>query len=313
VTRAALLAAALAAGVVPPPGEPPPPRPALARAERTEVRLGEPFGYEIEVRHPADERVAIAAELDAPPFRGTGGECRRADGAAKAGEVRTLCSLRLALFALGPQDVPEVRLVVRTDRGESTLAVPGPRVTGVGVIDPAAPPESLALRAPAPPVPLEVPSLRLVWWTLGAVALVAAALLARRRWRRRALPAAAGVPPEPPGVRLARRLDALEAKGLPARGLGAEHVAELSTAVREWIGATAGVNALDLTTAELAERLGRAAVPGLDVGAVRRFCEEADLVKFARAPADAAACEAATRWARGLAAWTPIPSPTRNP
>jgi hypothetical protein len=206
-----------------------------------------------------------------------------------------------------------VRLLVRTDRGESALAVPGPRVTGVGIIDPAAPAESLALRDLAPPVPLRVPSLRLVWWTLGAVALVAAALLARRRWRgRRALPAPAA-PPELPGVRLAQRLDALEAKALPARGLGREHVAELSTAVREWLGAVAGVNALDLTTAELAERLGRTAVPGLDVAAVRRFCEEADLVKFARAPADQADCAAATRWARGLAAWMPAPTPTSTP
>jgi hypothetical protein len=303
VTAPALLVAL--AGALAAPTEAPP-RAALARVERTEVRLGEPFGYELEVRHPPEERVAIAPELDAPPFRGTGGACRRT---GEKGEVRTICSLRLALLALGPHDLPEVRLEVTTPAGAATLVVPGPRVTGVGVIDPDAPPESLELRDPAPPVPLRVRSLRLLAWALGAVAVLAAALLALRRWRRRAAApvAARPEPPEPPGARLLRRLDALDARALPA---GPETVAELSAAVREWAGAVAGVNALDLTTAELVQRLGWAALPGLDVAALGRLCEEADLVKFARAAADEGRWRAWSRWARGLAAWAPTSTST---
>lgn len=303
MTGPALLVALAAAAS---PGAPP--RAAIARVERTEVRLGEPFGYEVEVRHPPEERVAMAPELDAPPFRGAGGACRRTE---ERGEVRTLCSLRLALLALGPHDVPEVRLAITTADGERALAVPGPRVTGVGVIDPAAS-EDLALRDPAPPVPLRVRSLRLLGWALGALALLAAALLALRRWRRHAARAAAAprAPHEPPGARLARRLDALDARGLPA---GPEAVAALSAAVREWVGAVAGVNAPDLTTAELVQRLGWAAVPGLDVAALGTFCAEADLVKFARAPAEAARWAEWGRWARGLVTWRPSPSATSTP
>lgn len=311
MTRAALLAAALAAELSPAAGEPPRAYPVslLARAERSEVRLGEPFEYAIEVVHPAGERVTIAPGLDAPPFRGTGGGCRRAEQGA---EARTTCVLRLALFALGTHEVPELRLAVLTPQGEATLAVPGPRVTAAGIIDPAAPAGSLALRDLAPPVPLLVPSLRAVWWTLAAAALALAALVARRLWRRRRRAAAAPAPPEPPDVRLARRLDALEAKALPARGLGGEHLAELSLAVREWIGAVAGVNALELTTAELLERLGRAGPPRLDLAALRRFCEASDLVKFARAPADPASCASATRWARELPASIPTSTSSRG-
>jgi hypothetical protein len=193
-----------------------------------------------------------------------------------------------------------VKLAARTPAGEAVLLVAGPRITGVGIIDPAVPPDRLSLREPAPPVPLLVPSLRLLWWAAGLAALVAAALLVRRALRARARAASEPPPPEPPWARLERRLDALEAKGLPARGLGREHVFELSEIVREWIGAVAGLNALDLTTAELVERLRRAADPRLDAEAIRRFCEEADLVKYARAPADPVDCAAATQFARRL-------------
>jgi hypothetical protein len=269
----------------------------LARAERTEARLGEPFAYEIDVRHRPDESYALAGDLEAAPFRGTARGCTRAES---KGEIRTTCALSLALFALGPHDVPEVRLTARTPAGEAVLRVPGPRITGVGIIDPSVPPDRLSLREPAPPVPLLVPSLRLLWWAAGLAALAAAALLVRRALRARARAASEPPPPEPPGARLQRRLDALEAKGLPARGLGREHVFELSEIVREWIGAVAGVNALDLTTAELVERLRRAADTRLDVEALRRFCEEADLVKYARAPAEPVDCAAATAFARRL-------------
>jgi hypothetical protein len=296
VTAATLLAAALAAAASAAPARP---LSLLARAERSEVRLGEPFGYEIEVRHAPAERYAIPPDLDAPPFRGAGGACRRE---AHGDEVRTTCAIRLALFALGPHDVPELALSVESAEGAATLAVPGPRVSGVGVIDPAAPAEGLALRPLAPPVPLVVPSLRVLGWAAAAAALLLTALLARRALRARARAGLPLPPPEAPGARLARRLDALEAEGLAARGRGREHVAAVSAIAREWLGAVTGVNALDLTTAELCERLARADDPRVDLSALRRFCEDADLVKYARAPAGPAECAAATAFARGLAA-----------
>jgi len=296
---AAALVWAMAVGADPgkAPDGPPSPSSLVVSAERTEARLGEPFAYQIDVRHGPGESYALPGDMDSPPFRGVSRGCRRAEDGA---EVRTTCTLSLAIFELGPHDVPEVRLAVRTPEGEATLAVPGPRITGIGIIDPAAPPETLALRDLAPPVPLLVPSFRLLAWAAGALAAVLAALLLRRARRSRARAALAPPPPEAPAARLQRRLDVLEAKGLPARGAGREHVFELSEIVREWVGAVSGVSALDLTTAELVERLGRAAPPAVDVEALRRFCEEADLVKYARAPADPAECAAATAFARRL-------------
>jgi hypothetical protein len=291
-----VIAAALALALAAATGDPGAPSVA-ARVERTEVRLGEPFGYAIELRHPAEERYALPPEVDAPPFHGRGGECRRT---AEGAEARTTCALRLVLFDLGPHDIPTVTLRVETAAGATTLAVPGPRVTGVGLADPAAPAEALRLRDPAPPVPLLVPTLRPLWWALGVLGAVAAALLLRRALRARARAAIEPPAPVPPEARLAARLDALAARGLPERGRAREFFFELSAAVREYLGAATGVPALDLTTSELLERLSAAGDPRLDLAALRRFSEEADLVKYAAAAAPPVECAAAMQYARSL-------------
>jgi hypothetical protein len=279
---------------------------ATARVERSEVRLGEPFRYELEIRHPADESYQLPETLALEPFRAELAEppCRRE---AQGAEATTLCALRLALFALGPHDVPAIALAVRTGAGEATLEVAGPRVTGVGIIDPKVPSRELALRDPAGPVPLLVRSWRVLWWTLGALALAALAAAAVVAWRRRARAAVEPPPPIPPHVRFVRRLDALDAERLAARGLGREHVARVSELVREYLAAVTGEPALDLTTGELVERLAAEGDPRVDLGALRAFLDEADLVKFAKADAGEGECAAASAFARDLHARTSPP------
>jgi hypothetical protein len=294
----ALATAGRAAELPAPAGEPPRahPRSVLARVERTEVRLGEPFAYELEVVHPADETPVLAPTLDAPPFRGTGGGCRREPLAG--GEVRTTCAIRLALFDLGAHDVPLERLLVQTPRGEAAIPVAGPRVVGVGMADPSAPAAALAFRPLAPPVPLLVPTWAPAAWAAAAAAALALVLLLRRAWRARARAATGPVPPEPPDERLARRLDALAARRAPAR----EHFFELSAIVREWLRGVTGLPAPELTTGELEARLAAEGDPHLDAPAVVAFLRDADLVKFAGEDASPERCAAAIAWARHLPA-----------
>jgi hypothetical protein len=295
------------------PGATPTPRgTATVRVEKSEVRLGEPFRYELEIRHPADESYQLPETLALEPFRaaspsagsGQAPACRRE---AQGSEATTTCAVRLALFALGPHDVPAIALAVRSGAGEATLEVAGPRVTGVGIIDPKVPNRELALRDPAGPVPLLVRSWRVLWWTLGALALAALAAAAVVAWRRRARAAVEPPPPIPPHVRFVRRLDALDAERLGARGLGREHVARVSELLREYLAAVTGEPALDLTTGELVERLAAQGDPRLDLGALRAFLEEADLVKFAKADAGEGECAAASAFARDLHARTSPP------
>jgi hypothetical protein len=277
-----------------------------SRAERTEVRLGEPFGYEIVVRHRAAESYTLPVDLNLSPFRAEGGRCRREEARA---EATTTCTLRLALMDLGTHDVPEVALAVRGPDGERALPVRGPSITAVGMIDPAAPPESLPLRDIAPPAPLLVRSWRAVGWAAAALAAAALAWAAIARLRRRARTAAEPVPPPPPEVRFARRLDALEAAALPRRGEVQEYFFRLSEIVREYLGALTGIPALDLTTEELIDALGRDPDPRLDLRSLRAFSEGVDLVKFARAPAGEPECGKAIAFARELLERT-TPTPT---
>jgi hypothetical protein len=228
--------------------------------------------------------------------------CRRAAAGAPGGadETITTCTLRLRLFTLGAQDIPTVTLSAATAQGARALDVQGPRVEAVGVIDPQAPTDQLKLRDPAPPVPLLLPSWRVVWWALLGLAALAAAWLGWRWWRRRARGAAEPPPPVPPGERFARRLEALAADRLGAQGRAREHFFRLSEAVREYVGALTGLNALDLTTGELVDQLRALGDPRFDPEALRGFCEDADLIKFARFPAGGYECEAGLRFARDL-------------
>lgn len=303
-----------AAPEAPPRAPPPPPTPrpeaiALARAARGEVKLGEPFDYELEVRHAPGITFALPPALDLAPFRATGAACegRTADGGPERGAV-TVCRMKLALFDLGPHEVPAIVLAGRGPEGEVAVRVPGPRVTGAGVISPDAKPDELALRDLAPPVPLLVPTWAPVAWLAGGLAAAALAFLLWRAWRRRARAAAEPPEPVPAHLRLARALDALESDRLCARGEGRAFWVRLSALVRDHLGEVAAFPALDLTSAEIEARLRALADPRLDAEAFAAFAREADLVKFAKAEPSIEGCADGLAYARGLLART-APAP----
>ena len=279
-----------------------------ARADRASVRLGEPFAYEVRIRHRPEERYLLPPRPALAPFQADGLRCRRDSARA---EVRTTCSMRLALFALGPVDVPDLVFEVDGPAGKSRLSVPGPRISGVGLIDPSVPPASIPLRDIAPPAPLLLPSWRLAYWALSVLAALglttaAGRALARRRARR-------GAVPEPSAAeRFARRLEALGAERLPERGLGGDHLTRLSEAVREYLGALANLPALDLTSGELLAALGEARDMRLDLSGLELFLASADLVKFARAPAAPQVCREGMQYARNLLERTRPPSDERG-
>jgi hypothetical protein len=311
-------AAAASAATTPPALPQAEPKEVRSRLSKAQPRLGEPFDWEIELRHGTAESYALPGQVALPPFQATPMGCRRAPAADRrerpgdsAGQDSiTTCTVRLTLFELGAHDLPPLRLEAATPAGRRVLDVPGPRVEAAGVIDPRAPAESLKLRDPAAAVPLLLPTWRPVWLGLGALALVLLAWLGWRAWRRRAARAAAPAPPVPPAERFARRLDALEAERLPEQGKVREYFFRLSEAVRQYVGALTGVNAPDLTTAELVEALRGSGEAWLDVEALRGFSEDADLIKFARFPAGGYECDAGMRYARELLARTrPAASP----
>jgi hypothetical protein len=267
-----------------------------SQADKASVRLGEPVAYSVEVRHPPEEAYALHGKPALSPFEADGVRCRRE---VEKGEARTTCTMQLSLFALGPVDIPDVLFDVERPSGRARLSVPGPRITGVGVIDPRAPPAMVQLRDVAPPVPLLVASYRLLWWALGLVAGAAAAVAAIRALRGARARRQVVVEPTP-FERFRRRLASIEAERLPQQGLGDEHVARLSEAVREYLGALSGLPALDLTSAELLSGLRPSPPAGVDLDGLEGFLRQADLVKFARRPAGPEVCHDGLQYARAL-------------
>jgi hypothetical protein len=318
VIALALALALLAGQAAPQPAAPAPATPAppavelpfQVRAEKTAVKLGEPFAYQIEVRHPAALTVTLPAELPQDPFLLEPGRCRRAEA---DGEMTTTCALKAALFALGPHDLPALTLAVTGPDGVASLKVPGPSIQGEGVLDPAAPADKLELRALAPPAPLLVRSLRLLWWALGLLAAAALAWAAWLVWRRLRARGVEAPPPLPPHERFARRLASLEADRLGERGHAREHFYRLSELVRDYLGALLGVAGLDLTTEELLRRVSESGDPRLEPEWLRPFLEDVDLVKFARAPAGPGECASGIAFARALLERTAPPPAAAEP
>jgi hypothetical protein len=309
VIGAVALVALLAAEPAASPERPPAAEPidVRVRLERPEVRLGEPFDLTIELRHRPAERYALPDSLVAEPFRVLAATCPRRE---EAGDALTTCTVRLALFELGAHTLPELVLSAATADGARELRIPGPSVTGAGILDPAARPEELGLKDLAPPAPLLVPNVPLAIGALSALLAGIAGWLGWRAWRRRARRGVEPPPPLPPHERFALQLDALALRWSEHPDCGREHFFRLSEHVREYLGAVSGQNALDLTSAELLARLSFQPDPRLDLAALRAFLESSDLVKFARAPAGGRQADEGLSFARSLLAATRPASPS---
>jgi hypothetical protein len=283
------------------------------RMERREVRLGEPFELVVEIRHATAERYAAPVLPGPEPFRLLAVACPRSE---EPKEAVTRCTLRLALFDLGPHELPDLTFAVETPGGPRELRVPGPTVTGASVLDPAARPGDLTLRDLAPPAPLLVWNHPLLLRLLGLALACAAAWMGWGALRRRLERADDPPPPLPAHERFARQLDALDEARLAEQGRGREHFFRLSEIVRAYLGAVTGQNALDLTTDELLGRLSFQPDPRLDLAALRAFLEASDLVKFARAPAGPSAAADGIAFGRTLLARTrprpPSPAPVEE-
>jgi hypothetical protein len=139
---------------------------------------------------------------------------------------------------------------------------------------------------------------------LGAlIALPAGALLAFliMRWLRRERPKPPPPPPRPPWEVALEALAEIQRKNLVDQGQATEHFAEVSFAVRRYLGDLYGFDGLESTTGEALVALARAGGrpdamprPAPDTfEQIERFLRRADLVKFANLSPTVAECGAA--------------------
>jgi hypothetical protein len=189
---------------------------------------------------------------------------------AEGSRFRFVQKLELTAFRPGSVPLPPVAVRVGADP-ERELATPDLAIEVRSVLP--AGEASPAPRPAEPPRPLPRPVAAL--WTIGALA--AAVLAAALLWRRRAVAAplavAAAVPPFP------------ELEAALAELAGDEPVAghaRLSAALRRYLGRTLGFPAVESTSREIERALAARSLEPSLVARAARLLREADQVKFAR-------------------------------
>jgi hypothetical protein len=274
--------------------------------QQTKGTIGDRFTFAVTVRlKPGMELIDAVPHTLVPPPRGIRvleADTLRADG---PGIFRGTATM--AFYRIGPQPVPTLALLYRTEPGappDTLLHLP----ISIEIV-PTLEPGNPQIRDIKPLQPLSGP----VWLQLTALcAGVAAGLwwLARRRTRTLApagAPATAGGPFDAALARLA----ALEA-GMAGNGNGVVPLyAQVAGVVRDSLLDAGAIPHQGFTTGELGPRLPVA----LAAGGLRDRCEavlgEADLVKFARVRPDrSTAVDHVARTRTLLEAWRAATAPT---
>lgn len=260
--------------------------------------LGEtllPGGVKLRQGSP-EGKVISAAQFVIPAFDGPAAprvSRKEENGAA-------LSTVELSFVPLpkepGPQQLtlPSVPIALSRASGELITLCTAPHA--IDVEDPT------ANIAQAKPRPNPKPYRQLEVWTaaknvaLGAlIALPLGALIAFLigRWLRRARPVPPPPPPRPPGELALEALARIRSQRLLEQGKTTELFAEVSLAVREYLGRRFGFDALESTTREVLEELDRrSAVPELRQE-IEGLLRRSDLVKFANLTPEVAECELA--------------------
>ncbi len=265
-----------------------------SRVDPKRTRLGEPFSYELVIRHPLTQRYDLRPPAGDSAFEVLGQTRNRVDGKDSA---TTTFALKLALFELGEKKLPDLTFdVVEGDRAGKFVAR-GIAVEGISSL-PKDSDEGAALRDIKPPEEVPVRSYRLLW-ALGGLAALAALSYAIYRWLKREKPPSL-IPRPPLDVRVLAALEELRRQNLPAQGRAREFYFQLSEIVRGYLGERYGFDGLECTSAELLQALRQVHAPGLPMDELARFAGESDLVKFAKATAERAQCEQALEFAYQL-------------
>lgn len=270
------------------------PKSATATAERTNVRLGEPFNVTVEIRHPKGERWSLAEGVKLEPF------ALRAQSPSTqpsgADEITRL-QLELSLFKLGAHAVPDLALVAETQGSPPhAFSLPGPMITGV-----AGKGKDKERRDIRGPVPFSVTSFKPLLYVLGALIALALAFLAFHYWKNRPRPEPVARLPVIPEDRVAlEALALLEAEGLPTSGRFKAFHLRLSEILRGYLSARYGLLAMDMTSEELYRALARLPSEGLSLADLQWVCQQGDLAKFAKGAPSVDDCKQALQIVRKL-------------
>jgi hypothetical protein len=277
-----------------------------------------PGGFKLQLDSP-EGKALRAAQFVIPSFDGPAApRIARASGTGASSTSVDLSFVPLPRQG-GPHTLtlPSVPIAVARASGELVTLCTAPHT--IQVDDPTANlVDATPHRNPPPLRQLEV-------WTaaknvaLGAlVALPLGALLAFliSRWLRREKPLPPPPPPRPAWEVALEALTLLRGKRLLEQGQTSQYFAEVSLAVREYLGRRFGFDGLECTTRELLEHLAPVRPTAEIRSEVEDLLRRADLVKFANLAPERAECEVAVERAEHIVRSTmqpervePSPSP----
>lgn len=258
-----------------------PPRVAVA-VDSTSVTLGDPILLRVTVERDALARTLFPDIVDdlVEPLVVRSAEVP-VSSALTGGRQRDERTYVLSAFTLDAAVIPSLPVAVVAAAGDTVRLATAPIPIRVAPVRKQG--EGNRLRDIKPPVliPGGIPL-----WLAGGLAAAAAALIAwgASRWLRRQRPVPPPVVASALPVDYEREFTCIADLGLLERGALKPYYTRLSDVMRRFLEDRLALEALERTTAEIADGLAGRRVPGAPLAArVVRFLESADLVKFAKA------------------------------
>jgi hypothetical protein len=271
------------AGVEPaaPAAAPDPDAPTVAaRADRTEVHVGDPITLTITAIGRRGVAVNLPTNVALDPFSVL--DRKEAEQDLGDGRVRREFTLRVAGYEPGEAQIPAVEVTYLAKNGEVRSAKTAPvaiKIASLIANEPEPTPKELA-----PPVAVMQQDLLLVYITGGLLAAAIGALvtwLIVRKLRARVV-LRPGPPPRPAHEVALEKLDRLGTYGFLENADNRPFYFAVSEVIREYLGARYGFDSLELTTDELCAELRRSAARELVLGQIEGWLASCDLVKFAK-------------------------------
>jgi hypothetical protein len=249
-----------------------------ARADREEVRVGDPVTVVVTAVAKKGVAVNLPAQVDAGKFTLLDKADEGAPRDLGDGHLRREFSLRFASYEPGEAQIPPLEVTYLAPGGEVRTVHTVP--IGIKVTALLANVDKPELKDIAQPVRV-FEEITWPYWVAGGAAvmllIIFLSVWITKRVTARRIAHAPPAPSRPAHEIALAKLDALRAEGQLERGEWKPFYFALSEIIREYLGARFGFDSLEMTTTELLD-----AVRPHNIATLELWCSACDLVKFAK-------------------------------
>lgn len=251
-----------------------------SQVDKSEITIGDRIQYEIKVVYPADGQVelpSVLGNLGAFEVKDYQVSDPKPAGSLKIQTWR----FNLSTFTVGKYTLPPQQLAYR--HGTDTTAVNYfTQPIEINVVRTS--PETIKDIADIAPLADVKNGQPWLAYGLGALVLLALAILLWKRLRRRRIVPETVKPQLPPFEEAMEKLGELKGLALIRQNRAREFCFSLSELLRRYISRRFGIDALESTTSEFLESVRKLQITSAQKEWLAEFCDSTDLVKYADAP-----------------------------